>query len=93
MDIKEKERIVQTNVLHIFKENFKVRKTDSEILDISPEKEFDKNFIKYYQSILDIFFIEQEHLGKITGKVKDTVKKVARLWQTNPHSYSPFEMQ
>ncbi len=80
MDIQEKERIVQKNVLQIFKENFNVTKTDDEILDIKPENEFITNHLNYYESILDIFLIDLEHLDSITGKVKDTIKKVTELW-------------
>ncbi|MCK8522184.1 hypothetical protein M0D21_11425 [Aquimarina sp. D1M17] len=76
----EKERIVQKNVLQIFKENFNVSKTDDEILNMKPETEFNQDYISYYESILDIFLIEPEHLNSITGKVKDTIKKVAELW-------------
>ncbi len=79
MDILEKERIVQKNVLQIFKENFNVTKSDDEILDIKPENEFDVSN-SYYESILDIFLLEPEHLESITGKVKDTIKRVAELW-------------
>ncbi|MFC5046868.1 hypothetical protein ACFSTE_10845 [Aquimarina hainanensis] len=89
MDILEKERIVQKNVLEIFRDNFKVEKTDEEILNMRPEKEFDANFVTYYESILDVFLIEEEHLNSITGKVKDTIKKVARLWNLTPH-YQPW---
>jgi len=71
MDIQEKERIVQKNVLHIFKENFNVAKTDAEILDIKPENEFGTSN-SFYESILDIFLIEPEHQNHIRGKVKDT---------------------
>ncbi|GAA4270743.1 hypothetical protein U6A24_00180 [Aquimarina gracilis] len=88
MDILEKERIVQKNVLQIFKENFNVTKTDDEILDIKPENEFDIS-TSYYESILDIFLLEPEHLESITGKVKDTVKRVAELWTITLHYSLP----
>ncbi len=93
MDILEKERVVKKNILHIFKESFNVTKTDDEILDIKPEKEFDLNCIGYYESILDIFLIDHEHLDSITGKVKDTIKKVAKLWVLTPHSAPPWKLQ
>ncbi|AXT60841.1 hypothetical protein D1816_10955 [Aquimarina sp. AD10] len=81
MNTLEKERIVQKNVLQIFKENFGVTKTEEEILDIKPENEFELNSTGYYyESILDIFLIEDMHKEYITGKVKDTIKKVAELW-------------
>ncbi|WP_109299800.1 hypothetical protein [Aquimarina sp. AU474] len=89
MDIQEKERIVQKNVLQIFKENFNVTKTDDEILDMKPEKEFISNHLSYYESILDIFLIEPEHLDSITGKVKDTIKKVTELWTITLHYSLP----
>ncbi|MDY8138812.1 hypothetical protein [Aquimarina sp. 2201CG5-10] len=93
MDILEKERIVKKNIIEIFKEHFNNFSSDEEILNITPEREFDSNYIKYYESILDIFFIEQEHLGSITGKVKHTIKKVAELWNNTPHSFTPWEFQ
>ncbi len=88
MDIKEKERIVKKNILQIFKENFNVTKTDDEILNIKPETEFDISN-GYYESILDIFLIEPEHLESISGKVKDTIKKVAELWTLTLHYSLP----
>jgi len=88
MDTLEKERIVQKNVIQIFKENFNVIKTDDEILNIKPETEFDRS-THYYESILDIFLIESEHYDSITGQVKDTIKKVAELWTITLH-YSPL---
>ncbi len=84
MDTLEKERIVTKNILQIFKENFNVAKTDEEILDIHPDKESEAS-LGYYESILDIFLLEPEHLDKITGKVKDTIKKVAELWTITLH--------
>ncbi|GAA4108615.1 hypothetical protein GCM10022393_04860 [Aquimarina addita] len=90
IDILEKERTVQKNILEIFKENFHVSKTDDEILNINPEKEFGANSNLYYESISDIFLLEQEHQKKITGKVKHTIKKVAKLWETTPYSLSPM---
>ncbi|WP_103071714.1 hypothetical protein [Aquimarina sediminis] len=88
MDTLEKERIVKKNVLEIFKENFDVIQTDDEILDIKPEKEFSSNYIGYYESILDIFLIEEEHLDSIAGTVKDTIKRVAELWAILPKNSS-----
>lgn len=93
MDLNEKERIVQKNIIEIFKENFNVILSDEEILDIWPEKVFDCNYIAYYESILDIFLIEPEHMGDITGKVKDSIKKVAILWEMTPHVFSPWELE
>ena len=93
MDTLEKERIVKKNVLEIFKENFDVPQTDDEILDIKPEKEFNSNCIGYYESILDIFFIEDSHIDTITGTVKDTIKKVAELWSIIPNSSATWEWQ
>ncbi len=87
MNIEEKERIVRKNILQIFKEHFNVAKTDDEILNIKPEKEFENSYLTYYESILDIFLIEHEHLESIRGKVKDTIKKVSELWTiTLPYS-------
>ncbi len=88
MDTKEKERIVKKNILQIFKENFNVTKTDDEILNIKPETEFDISN-GYYESILDIFLIEPEHLESISGKVKHTIKKVAELWTLTLHYSLP----
>ncbi|MBQ4822310.1 hypothetical protein [Aquimarina sp. MMG016] len=93
MDISEKERIVKKNVLEIFKENFKVTKTEEEILNIRPENEFDANYTDYYESILDIFLIEEEYLENINGKVKHTIKKVTELWNSTPHSFASWEFQ
>lgn len=93
MDTLEKERIVKKNVLEIFKENFDVAQTDDEILDIKPEKEFSSNYIGYYESILDIFLIEDNHIDTITGTVKDTIKKVAELWSIIPNSSATWEWQ
>ncbi len=86
MDILEKERVVKNNILHIFKDNFNGLKTDDEILDLKPQKEFDSNYHTYYETILDVFLIDYEHLENISGKVKDTIKKVAELWTLTPHS-------
>lgn len=91
MNIQEKENIVRKNVLQIFKENFHVDKTNQEILDIRPDKEFDRNHMRYYEAILDIFLIDPKHLGHIKGKVGDTIKNVAKLWNTNLHS-SPRQL-
>ncbi len=88
MDTQEKERIVKKNILQIFKENFNVTKTDDEILNIEPENEFDISN-GYYESILDIFFIESEHRESITGKVRDTIKRVAELWTITLHYSLP----
>ena len=85
----EKERIVQKNVLQIFKENFNVSKSDDEILDIKPDQELEGNDTCYYEAILDIFLIEPEHLDSIKGKVKDTIKMVAKLWTINLHYALP----
>ncbi len=93
MDTLEKERIVKKNVLEIFKENFDVAQTDDEILDIKPEKEFSSNYIGYYESILDIFLIEDNHIDTIAGTVKDTIKKVAELWCIIPNSSATWEWQ
>ncbi len=90
MDVVEKERVVKKNVLEIFRDNFETRQSDSEILSIRPEKEYDTDFISYYESILDIFLIDQEHLCNITGKVEYTVKKVAELWSMTPHSFNAY---
>ncbi|SHI65188.1 hypothetical protein [Aquimarina spongiae] len=81
MNIVEKERIVQKNVLQIFKENFDVAQTETEILDIKPENQFEHELTEhYYDAVLDIFLIDTAHKENITGKVKDTIKKVAELW-------------
>lgn len=93
MDLLEKERIVKKNVIEIFKENFSTSETDEEILRLQPEKEFESNYITYYESILDMFFIETDQLEHITGKVHDTIKKVALLWNETPHSYAPWDLQ
>ncbi|WP_024772569.1 MULTISPECIES: hypothetical protein [Aquimarina] len=93
MDTLEKERIVKKNVLEIFKENFDVTHTDDEILNIKPEKEFSANYIRYYESILDIFLIEDRELKSIKGTVKDTIKKVAELWAIVPNSSATWEWQ
>ncbi|PKV49734.1 hypothetical protein ATE84_1770 [Aquimarina sp. MAR_2010_214] len=93
MNTLEKERIVKKNVLEIFKENFDVTHTDDEILNIKPEKEFSANHIRYYESILDIFLIEDRELKSIKGTVKDTIKKVAELWPIVPNSSATWEWQ
>ncbi|WP_109851676.1 hypothetical protein [Aquimarina sp. AU58] len=93
MDTLEKERIVKKNVLEIFKENFDVTHTDDEILNIKPEKEFSANYIRFYESILDIFLIEDGELKSIKGTVKDTIKKVAELWAIVPNSSATWEWQ
>ncbi|MBG6131256.1 hypothetical protein IWQ47_002876 [Aquimarina sp. EL_43] len=93
MDTLEKERIVKKNVLEIFKENFDVSHTDDEILNIKPEKEFSTNYIRFYESILDIFLIEDRELKSIKGTVKDTIKKVAELWPIVPNSSATWEWQ
>lgn len=93
MDILEKERIVKKNILEIFKESFNVNKEDQEILNIWPEKEYEANYISYYESILDIFLIEHEHLESITGKVKDTIQKVTELWTITTYSTLPWSVQ
>ncbi len=93
MNIVEKERIVKKNILEIFKENFDVSKPDHEILNIQPEKEYEVNYSTYYESILDIFLIEHEHLESITGKVKDTIKKVTELWTITSYSSPPWKIQ
>ncbi|WP_271767618.1 hypothetical protein [Aquimarina algiphila] len=93
MDTMEKERIVKKNILELYRENFNVYQTDDEILNINPKKESGSNYIRYYESILDIFFIEEEHLDSITGKVKDTIKKVAELWTTLPNSSATWNWQ
>ncbi len=82
----EKERIVQKNVIEIFKESFKTSLTEDEILDTVPEEKFD-NSSSYYESILDIFLIETEYEHSIEGKVRDTVSKVAKLWSKTPYSF------
>ena len=93
MDTLEKERIVKKNVLEIFKENFDVTHTDDEILNIKPEKEFSTNYTRFYESILDIFLIEDRELKSIKGTVKDTIKKVAELWPIAPNSSATWEWQ
>ncbi len=94
MDTTEKERIVKKNILELYRENFNVHQTDDEILNINPKKESESNYIRYYESILDIFHIEEEHLDSITGKVKDTIKKVAELWATTlPNSSATWNWQ
>ncbi|TPN83024.1 hypothetical protein [Aquimarina algicola] len=95
MNILEKERIVKKNILELFKESFNVSRTDDEILNIKPEKEFNTNNCKgYYESILDIFLIEDKHKESITGEVKDTVKKVVELWPTsNSNAVWNWQMQ
>ncbi|GAA0718758.1 hypothetical protein GCM10009430_17290 [Aquimarina litoralis] len=89
MDILEKERIVQKNVLQIFKENFQSPHSDDEILNYTPS-DID-NSTSYYEAILDIFFIEPIYLQSVQGKVKDTIKKVAELWHINPYAVGPWE--
>ncbi|MEW7290959.1 hypothetical protein [Aquimarina sp. 2304DJ70-9] len=93
MNIVEKERIVKKNILEIFKENFDVSKADHEILNIWPEKEYETDYISYYESILDIFLIDHEHLEGITGKVKDTIKKVVELWTITSYSSPPWRTE
>jgi len=88
MDILEKERVVQKNVLQIFKENFKAPHLENDILNYTPLSTEDAN---YYESILDIFFIEPEHLHSVKGSVKNTIKKVAALWNVNPFIFAPWE--
>lgn len=89
MDILEKERIVQKNVLQIFKENFTAPLLEDEILNHTPSEMEDAT--SYYESILDIFFIEPEDLQNVQGSVKDTIKKVAKLWNVNPYAFGPWE--
>ncbi len=89
MDILEKERAVQRNIIEIFKENFGTTITESEILDTIPEKEFKSNLASYYEAISDLFFIEPENLESIKGKVKDTIKRVAELWTVTFHYFLP----
>ena len=93
MNTLEKERIVKKNVIEIFKENFDVVQSDDEILDIKPEQEFSSNYIGYYESILDIFLIEDIHRESIAGTVKDTIKKVTELWAIIPNSSATWEWQ
>jgi hypothetical protein len=93
MNILEKERIVKKNILDIFKENFGITHTDDEILDIEPGIEFSVNYIRYYESILDIFLIEDRELKSIKGTVKDTIKKVTELWSVVPNSSATWEWQ
>ncbi|MEW7279971.1 hypothetical protein ABW636_15360 [Aquimarina sp. 2201CG1-2-11] len=85
MNTLEKERIVKKNVLDIFKENFDISQTDDEILNIIPEKEFNPNYVGYYESILDIFLLEEQYFESITGRVKDTILRVTELWDTLPY--------
>jgi len=88
MDLLEKERIVQKNVLQIFKENFRSPYSEDEILNfIPPDREATAS---YYESILDIFYLEQEYLQTVKGSVKDTIKKVAELWSINPYAFAPY---
>jgi len=89
MDILEKQRIVQKNVLQIFKENFKTPQSEDEILDYTPSDMEAASY--YYEAIIDIFFIEQEDLQSVKGSVKDTIKKVAELWNVNPYAFEPWE--
>ncbi|WP_025742901.1 hypothetical protein [Aquimarina pacifica] len=93
MNTLEKERIVTKNVLNLLKENFDVAQTDAEILDFEPQKQSDSNYTGYYESILDIFFIEDEHLDSISGTVKDTIKKVTELWSLSKYSSATWEWQ
>lgn len=86
MDILEKERIVQKNIIDLFKENYNNSLSDDEILNTIPQ-ELDKKDTPFYESILDIFLLEPECESIIKGKVKDTVKKVAKLWSKTPHSF------
>jgi len=90
MDILEKERIVQKNVLEIFKENFTTPLSEDEILNHTPPSDME-DAASYYESILDIFFIEPEDLKNVQGSVKNTIKKVAELWNTNPYAFGPWE--
>ncbi|MHA7059896.1 hypothetical protein ACWGOQ_0021895 [Aquimarina sp. M1] len=90
MDILEKERIVQKNVLQIFKENFKAPHSEDEILNYTPS-EIEDTATSYYESILDIFYIEPKYLQSIKGNVQDTIKKVAELWSINPYVFGPWE--
>ncbi len=90
MNHTEKERIVKKNILEIFKENFGVTKSEYDILNTCPEEEYEANYISYYESILDIFLIDHEHLESITGKVKDTIKKVTELWTITSYSLPPW---
>ncbi len=88
MNILEKERIVQKNVIQIFKENFGATKTEDEILNIEPRTEFEFNSnTDYYESILDIFLLDEECKEHIEGRVKDTIKKVAKLWTITARYY------
>ncbi|GAA4277217.1 hypothetical protein [Aquimarina mytili] len=89
----EKEHIVKKNILEIFKENFEVTKSDHDILNTWPEKEYETNYISYYESILDIFLIDHEHLEYITGRVKDTIKKVTELWTITSYSSPPWRRE
>ena len=84
MNTLEKERIVTKNVLNLIEENFDIAQTTDKILDFEPKKEHSSKCAKYYESIVDIFLIEDEHLDSIsrTGTVKDTIKKVTELWST-----------
>lgn len=93
MDTTEKERIVKKNILELYRENFNIYQTDNEILNINPKQESEFNCTLYYESILDIFLIEEEHLDSITGKVKDTIKKVTELWLTLPNSSATWNWQ
>jgi len=89
MDILEKERIVQKNVLEIFKENFTSPRSEDEILNYAPSELEDTS--TYYEAILDIFFIESEYVQSVKGCVKETIKKVALLWDLNPYAIAPWE--
>jgi len=89
MDILEKERAVQRNIIEIFKENFGTTITENEILDTIPEQKFKNNLTNYYESISDLFFIEPENSESIKGKVKDTIKRVAELWTVTFHYFLP----
>ncbi|WP_103864276.1 hypothetical protein [Aquimarina sp. I32.4] len=94
MNTLEKERIVKKNILQIFKENFDVSQTtDDEILNIKPDRELSINYAVYYESILDIFFIEDMEPESIKGTVKDTIKKVTELWPMIPNSSWEWQMQ
>ncbi len=93
MNTLEKERIVTKNVLNLLKENFDVTQTGTEILDFDPKKQSHANYAGYYESILDIFFIEEEHLDSISGTVKDTIKKVTELWTLPSCTSATWEWQ
>ncbi len=86
MDTLEKERIVQKNIIEIFKENFNTNLSEDEILSINPKKAYEDSAL-YYESILDIFLIEKEYQPVLErGSVRDTVDIVTRLWSKTPYS-------